>query len=206
MASSNYNYPLDLRFRLVALAPRILITDSSGQQVAYVHQKTFKLKEDIRIFSDESKSREIYRINADRMLDISAKYNFTDSESGKSMGYVQPQALRSIWSATYIIYDVNGNATHHVKEDNPWVKIGDALLSEIPVVGMFSGFLLHPSYTVYRGGDTTDLSQPIVKLKKESGFFEGVFSLDSLAPMNRDEEAKVMLAVLLMVQFMRRRG
>jgi hypothetical protein len=201
-----YSYPLDLTFRLVALAPRISVTDNTGRQVAFVHQKTFKLKEDIRIFSDESKSREIYRINADRIMDISAKYNLTDAAAGKSIGYVQPKALRSIWSATYMVYDVNGKATHFIKEDNPWVKIGDALLNEIPFVGLFSGFLLHPSYTAYRGEDIENTSNPVARLKKESGFFEGKFSIDSLSPMSGDEESRLMLAFLLMVQFMRRRG
>jgi hypothetical protein len=201
-----YRYPLHLRFRLVALAPRIIVTDSDGEQVLYVHQKTFKLKEDIRIYTDESKSREIYRINADRIMDISAKYHFTEANSGKQLGYTQPKALRSIWRATYIVYDANGTPTHHIKEDNPWVKIGDALLGEIPFVGIFTGFFLHPSYTAYRGGDTEDLSQPVAQIKKESGFFEGVFTINSDTPMSGEEEARVLLAFLLVVQFMRRRG
>ena len=45
-----FQYPLQLRFKLIALAPRIIVTDASGQEVLFVHQDTFKLKEDIHIY------------------------------------------------------------------------------------------------------------------------------------------------------------
>lgn len=203
---SIYKYPLNLRFKLIALAPRIIVTDSTGQQVAFVHQKTFKLKEDIRIYSDESKSREIYRIGADRVLDISAKYHFIDSANNQPLGYVQPKALRSIWRSTYVVYDVNGKPLYHIKEDNPWVKIGDALLSEVPVLGLFTGYFLNPSYTAYRGGDEEDTSEPVMKLTKQPAFFESQFTLTQEASISPQEEMSLLLAILLMIQFQRRRG
>lgn len=48
-----------------------------------VHEKCLSFKEDIRIYADESKSREIYRIGADKILDISAKYYFTDATNNQ---------------------------------------------------------------------------------------------------------------------------
>ncbi|MBC8099640.1 MAG: hypothetical protein H7Y11_09370 [Armatimonadetes bacterium] len=216
MQAAHYQYPLDLRFRLIALAPRIIVTDSSGQEVAFVHQNLWKLKEDVRIYTDQSKAREIFRIKADRILDIRTKYYFTQSDTERPLGYVQPRALRSIWRANYQVFDTSGAVTHFVREDNPWIKVGDALFSELPVVGIFSGMLLHPSYTIYRGSDTNDLSQPLMRLTKTAGFFEGKFVLDrlgsgdALAPkikiLDTEEEARLLLAMLLMIQFMRRRG
>ncbi|MEP7291542.1 MAG: hypothetical protein ABI835_07145, partial [Chloroflexota bacterium] len=79
-------YPLDLRFKLIALAPRIIVTDADGRDVCFVSQKTFKLKEDIQVFSDESKSVELYRIKANKIIDFSATYAFTDSTTGQSLG------------------------------------------------------------------------------------------------------------------------
>ncbi|MBK8024555.1 MAG: hypothetical protein IPK19_24785 [Chloroflexi bacterium] len=203
---SLYQYPLNLRFKLIALAPRITVTDASGRQVAYVHQKLWNLKEDVRIYTDEQKSREVFRINADRIIDVRAKYHFTDSATGQPLGYVQPRALMTIWRATYHIYDANGTVTHHIREDNPWVKVLDTLFQEIPFVGMFAGYLLHPSFTVYRGSEPEDLSMPVLNLKKEPAFFEGVFTLDRLGEMSPQDEQRALLATMLMIQFMRRRG
>lgn len=201
-----FNYPLTLRFKLIALAPRIIVTDASGQQVAYVHQKVWNLREDIRIFTDESKSHEVFRINADRILDIRAKYSFTDSANGQSLGYVQPAALRSIWRATYLIFAADGSVTHHIREDNPWVKVLDALFQEIPFVGLFAGYVLHPAYTAYRGSSREDTSVPTLHLTKQPGFFEGIFTIERVGDVTSQEEMRLLLALILMVQFMRRRG
>ena len=38
------NYPLNLTFKIVALAPQLSITDTAGNLHFYVKQKLFKLK------------------------------------------------------------------------------------------------------------------------------------------------------------------
>jgi hypothetical protein len=58
------NYPLDLSFKLLALASQIYIRDANGNLFGYVKQKLFKLKEDINIFADESQTRQLYNIKA----------------------------------------------------------------------------------------------------------------------------------------------
>lgn len=42
------NYPLTMSFKIVAINPQVTVTDTSGQVVAYVKQKAFRLKEDGR--------------------------------------------------------------------------------------------------------------------------------------------------------------
>ena len=48
------NYPIELTFKLLALASQIYIRDANGNLMGYVKQKMFKLKEDINIFADEN--------------------------------------------------------------------------------------------------------------------------------------------------------
>jgi uncharacterized protein YxjI len=204
---SFYQYPLSLRFKLIALAPRIIVTDASGQEVLFLSQKIFKLKEDIRIFLNQSKYQEVFRIRAEKVLDFNTRYNFYNSSNDNHLGSVKAKGWRSLWRATYHIDDPEGQQTHFIKEDNPWVKIWDALFSEIPFVGIFTGFLFHPSYTAYRGANREDESQPIMQLKKESAFFEGRYTIELNDPnITRVEEARALLSFMLMVQFMRRRG
>ena len=57
-----------------------LLSDASGNTIAYVRQKMFKLKEDISIFADETKSQVNFKIKADRWLDFSAAYSITNAE------------------------------------------------------------------------------------------------------------------------------
>lgn len=72
MVLKNLNYPLDFKFKISTLSSDFNITDKNGNYVAYVRQKMFKLKEDVVVFSDESKSNELFRIKADRWLDFNA--------------------------------------------------------------------------------------------------------------------------------------
>jgi hypothetical protein len=199
----NAQYPLNIRFKLVALAPRMIVTDALGNQVAFVSQKVLALKEDIKVFTDESRSQELYRINADRIVDFSANYRFTDSSSNQSLGAIRSKGWRSIWKATYEIVNASNNLTHRITEDNPWVKIGDTLLGEVPILGMFSGYFLNPSYTAH----DEQTGQAVMQLVKKPAFFEGQFRLEKLDPnLSPEVETRLMLGFMLMVQFMRRRG
>jgi uncharacterized protein YxjI len=196
-------FPLDIRFKLIALAPRMFVTDATGQNVCFVSQKVLALKEDIQVYTDESRSNELYRIKADRILDFSAVYRFTRTANGQGFGAIRSKGWRSIWRATYEVTDANDNITHKIEEDNPWVKVGDALLGEVPVLGMFTGYFLHPKYSAY----DINTNQPVMTLTKKNAFFEGRFGLEKLDPsLSPEVEARLLLSFMLMVQFMRRRG
>jgi phage-related protein len=201
-----FNYPLNLRFKLVALSPQIIVTDASEREVMYVHQKVFNIREDIRVFSDTTRSQEIFRINTERILDLNSKYKFTNQTTGQYLGHVRPRALRSIWRATYLVYDENDVPQHHIREDNPWVKVLDSIVGQIDYVNWFTGFFLNPTYTIYRGDNREDISTPLFHLKKRPAFFEGVFIIEQVADVTPAEEARIILASMLMIQFMRRRG
>ena len=202
-----FNYPLNLRFKLVALTPRIIVTDNNVEEVLFVKQKVLALREDIRIFSDQSESREVYNIKAEQILDFNTRYNFYDSKSSQHLGSVKARGWRSIWSATYHIDDPQQKQMMYIKEDNPWVKIADSIFGDLPVIGWLSGFVFHPSYTCYRGADVDDRSQPIMRITKQGAFFENMFNIELLDPqIDPDQETSAILSFMLMVQFMRRRG
>jgi hypothetical protein len=199
-------YPLQLNFKLIALAPRIRMHDAAGNEVFYVHQRTFKLKEDVRVYADESKSRELYQIRADRIIDFSAKYHIYTSDTGATIGAIKHRGVRSIWSATYEFYDPYDQQSHLMKEDNPWVKVLDALTNEIPFVGLFTGYIFNPTYTIYRG-QSKETGQPVMRLSKKPAFFESAFEIQKLDDnITSDEELRILLSILMAVQMERSRG
>ncbi len=202
-----YQYPLKLRFKLIALAPRIIVTDASGQEVMFISQKTFKLREDVRVFESQAKERELFSIRAEKIMDFNTRYNFTYSPKDQLIGSIKAKGWRSIWSATYLIDDPDGTTKHVITEDNPWVKVMDALFLQIPFIGALAGYVFHPSYTLYSGSSRDNLNQPLMQIKKESGFFEGVYSIHNLdESVSQTIEMQAILSFALMVQFMRRRG
>lgn len=193
------NYPLQLSFKLLAIASQIYLTDSSGRLLCYVKQKLFKLKESITVFADESQTQPMYQIDADRVLDFSASYHFSDPQ-GNQFGAIKRQGMRSLWSAHYDIFVGNGPG-FVVQEANPWVKVLDSLLGEIPVLGMFTGYLFHPAYIVTRPN-----GQEVMRLEKQPAFFEGKFTLERNGMLNEHEEICVLLGLMMVVLLERARG
>jgi uncharacterized protein YxjI len=196
-------YPLTLNFKVLALGPQIFVRNAAGQEIMYVHQKAFKLKEDINVFTDSKKTNVLFNIKADRIIDFSANYTFTDT-AGNVIGKIKRQGAKSIWKASYILMDAAGNQIGHIKEDNPWIKVIDAIVGEIAILGIFSGYFFNPSYTLYRGDGET---QPVIHVKKPPAFLEGKFTFNKAAePMNPTEETTWLLGCMMMVLLERSRG
>jgi len=62
----------------------IYVDDPNTQQeVGYIKMKAWKLREDIRLFSDRSMQREILQIHARQIIDFGATYDVTDSSTGQ---------------------------------------------------------------------------------------------------------------------------
>ena len=193
-------YPLQLSFKIVALAPQIFVTDAQGQEVCYVRQKLLKLKESVSVFADSTRERQLCQIDADRVIDFSAAYHFTDM-SGERFGAIRRHGMKSIFKAHYDILDEQGAQQFTVSEDNALVKVLDATFGEIPVLGMFTGYFFHPSYTV-KASDGTE----VVKARKEPAFFEGRFSIEKLIDLDEVTELRILMSLLMMVLLERSRG
>lgn len=195
------NFPIDFTFKLLAIASQIYIRDANGNLIGYVKQKLFKLKEDINIFADENQTQLLFNIKADRVIDFSAQYNFT-SASGQFLGSIKRRGMRSIWKANYEITDANGQQILQINEESAWTKVFDALLGEVPVLGMFSGYLFNPAYIISRMDNT-----PVLRLQKQPAFFESKFQLLPQAPFSSaSEESLILLSALAMTLLERSRG
>ncbi len=196
----NLQYPLFLKFKLTTLSSDFTITDSNENSLAYVRQKMFRLKEDVVVFNNESKSQENFRIRANQWIDFNASYAITDS-FGKNLGKIARKGMRSIWKATYNIFDQNDTQKYKVQEENAWVKVLDGMVGEIPIIGMLTGYFLNPSYIVHDNN-----GKEIYRLKKMPSFFGRKFQLDQLNDIADEEETLVVLSLMMMVLLERAKG
>jgi uncharacterized protein YxjI len=189
------NYPLSLSFKIIAFNPQVKITDASGQTVLYVKQKALALKEAVRVFADEQQSQHLYNINANKIIDFSAQYNIT-TVHGQPVGTVKRQGMKSLWKASYVISDHTGAEVGLIHEENPWMKVLDALVSDIPFVGMF----INPAYLVDLNG------QNVLHLKKQPAVFEGKFTLTKRGEFNEAQERLLLTSLIMMLMLERSRG
>lgn len=193
------NYPLQLSFQILSVARKLAVVDAAGNLSFFVKQKMFKLKESVTVFADEEQKLPLYELKADRVIDFSASYHFNDAK-GTHVGTVRRKGMKSIWKARYDIVNGSGRALT-IQETNPWAKVCDSLLGEIPILGMFSGYLFHPEYLVAREDGTA-----VMRLKKEPAFFQGKFSIEKLATVSEEEETRILLSLIMMVLLERQRG
>lgn len=194
------SYPLTIRFKVVALARQFSIEDSSGRLLMYVKQKAFKLREDVSVYADQAQTRVLYRINADRIIDWSARYSISD-ESGAEIGAIKQQGMRSIWRTRYDIFR-GDRVVFEVREENPWAKVGDSFLGEIPVLGFFAGYLFHPKYLI-----STAEGAPVLRATKQPALFEGKFRIERLeTPLNAEDERLLVIGALTTVLLEKNRG
>jgi len=190
-----YKYPLNLSFKIIALNPQIKITDASGQTVLYVKQKALALKETVKVFADERQQAELYDIKANKIIDFSAQYNI-NTFAGSPVGTVKREGMKSLWKATYNVLDNSGVQVGLIHEENPWVKVLDGLLSDVPFVGMF----INPAYLVDLQGQT------VMYLKKQPAWLEGKFTLTRRGQFSEAEEALLLPSIIMMLLLERMRG
>lgn len=190
-------YPLTLKFKIVAVAPQITVTDASGASICYVKQKLFKLKERIEVFTDSSKTQKLAEIGADKIIDWSATYTISDP-SGNTFGAVKRSGMKSLWRAHYDILK-DGQKVFEIREGNPMTKFFDSLFEGIPIIGMLSGYLFHPTYEIK---DTA--GELCYHLKKQPAFLEGVFKIEETK--DTPDDVLVLMSVLMMALLERQRG
>ena len=159
----------------------------------------FKLKEKVEIYNDEKQSQLIFRIEADRMLDFSANYSFTDA-AGNEWGSVRRKGMRSLWAAHYQVMQ-DDQVDMEIGEESPMKKILEGILGEIPLIGLAAVYLLNPTYLVKRPDGT-----PLLKLIKKPAVFEGKILLEKLNDMPEDDELRSLMALLMLVLLERGRG
>ncbi len=198
-----FKYPLHLKFKLFTLTPQVSVKDSSGTEILYVRQKLFALKEEVKVYSDSSQAKQLFVINANKIIDFGAEYAITDSSSNKIIGLIKQQGLKTIWRATYLLRDTTGADKYKITEANPWVKVLDGLVSQIPIVSIFTGYMFHPKYFVH----TINGGTHVVTLAKQPSFFEIAFDIELIErDMSSEDEALITTGLMMMVLLQKGRG
>lgn len=194
------NYPLSVSFKLLTLLSQLTVTDASGNTVCYLKRK-LSWKEKITIFTDSGQTQPLFYIEGNKAIAVSPVYTFTDAATGKELGTVTCNGWRSLWNIDYQIRPVGlENATLAIDEENPWIKVIDGIVGEIPVIGLATSFLFHPAYLVKRG-DTK-----VLRLVKKPSLFESKFALEKHGELTNDEETLALLGLLVMILAAKNRG
>lgn len=107
-----------LKRQAIALAGKFRVYDPLNTLVMYSEQKMFRLREDIRVYADESKTREVLSIKARQIMDFSAAYDVVDVEMNQKVGVLRRKGLRSLLRDEWEVLDENDNVKGLLFEDS----------------------------------------------------------------------------------------
>jgi uncharacterized protein YxjI len=106
-----------LKRQVFALTGKFRVYDPSENLVLFSEQKMFRLREDIRVYSDESKSQELLVIKARQIIDFSAAYDVMDALTGEKVGVLRRKGWRSLLRDEWEVLDANDQLRGLLFED-----------------------------------------------------------------------------------------
>jgi uncharacterized protein YxjI len=162
---------------------------STGEPICFVEQKRFKFKEDIRFYTDDSKSHELMRIKARQRFDPRARYDVTDS-TGAKVGEIQKVFGESLLRSTYMLYDGAGNEVAKATEKSLAVALFRRLVGFVPYVGDFADWLPIPyHFDFLRGGQTVGTHS------RQAWKFRDTYTIDMSGDPEKAVDRRLILAI-----------
>ncbi|DAC12248.1 MAG TPA: hypothetical protein D7H73_04935 [Candidatus Poseidoniales archaeon] len=92
--------------------------ESMRSMIGYSKMAALKLKEDIRVYSDESKSTELLIIKQKGILDFTGGFSIVDGQTGESLGTLRRKGMKSILRDSWILVDDKENVIGSLGEES----------------------------------------------------------------------------------------
>ena len=168
-----------LKRQAIALAGKFRFYDPMGNLVMFSEQKMFKLREDIRVYSDEAKTQEVLSIKARQFIDFSAAYDVVDTGMNQKVGVLRRKGLRSLLRDEWEVLDAGDNLKGLLFEDS----IGLALLRRLVL-----GHWLPQNYDITFG------QTRVADIKQNFNLFRYELNLDFSMDVNRQLDRRLGIA------------
>jgi hypothetical protein len=107
----------------------------AGPPIAYIRQRKLKIKEEIRFFSDEAETQEIFQIKARTWLDTGgSKYDVIDARDG-NLGLLEHVFGKSLFRSTWRVSTPEGEEIAIAQERSQALAIARRLIDFVPDIG-----------------------------------------------------------------------
>ena len=179
-----------IRKKILTYTNKYWIEDYNGNLLGFCKQKFFKLKEDIRIFTDESESQELFRIKQEQITDMWGKFSVLDSTTGMKVGIIKRKIISAYSRDQWEIFNNNEQLIGGIYE----TTMGRALTRKF-VPG---GALVPEKMTIELNG------QPIAEVNQKFKLIGDVWEMNC-EKVPPDFDRRVLLSTMLLMGTIERR-
>ncbi len=158
------------------------IYDAEGMLLFYSHQKAFRLREDIRLYTGAEMEKEVLTISAREVVDFSAAYDVTDATTGERVGGLKRRGFKSMLRDEWVLTDASEAEIGVVREESPALAI---IRRFIEILALF----LPQSYHVEMDG------RPVASYKQNFNPFVMKITADFTSDTERRLDRRLGLAM-----------
>ncbi|GHF83583.1 MULTISPECIES: hypothetical protein [Deinococcus] len=207
LQSGHIQFPVSIDFKF-SLFTEMRVTDAGGQLLAVVKEKKFSIRDEVKVYADESRRTQTHGIRAKGLLAGALDWKATRHivrASGQPVGALQAHGMRTLWAASYDLQDASGRTAFTIRDDQPWLGVIEGVIDAVPFVGDVAGmafdYLVNPTYTV-----TDAAGQPAYRVHKKRSFLSRRFRIEELHPRGGADDELVLLGLVQLILRERERG
>ncbi len=127
------------------------VYDAQGGLVGYCKQKAFKLKEDIRLYTDESCSKELLVLSARNVIDFGATYD-VKTPAGDAIASLRRKGMKSSFVRDeWLVFDEHGEQIAMIQEQGSIAPLARRYVDNI-------AWLMPQRFDVTRGAGTPPIA------------------------------------------------
>ncbi|MEE2738188.1 MAG: hypothetical protein VX435_08190 [Planctomycetota bacterium] len=119
---SSSNYVIRKTF-LKLFGSSFRIYDEYGRVVFFSNQKALRLKEDFRLFSDETMQHELLAMQARQILDIGVTFDIFDSRTKEHIGCLRRKGIKSMFRDEWLILGPDEHEIAVIQEESGLLAI-----------------------------------------------------------------------------------
>jgi hypothetical protein len=174
----------NIRKKVLTIWNKYWIEDSTGNILGFTKQKLLKLKEDIRVYTDESMNNEIFRIKQEQIFDVWGSFAIIDSYTNSVLGYIKRGFFSEFGRDAWEIQDINHQPIGRIFEQS----LSRALVRKYLPGGGF----VPEKMTVELNGS------PIAKIDQDFKIIGDIWRMNCIAvPHNFDRRVLISCMILM---------
>ncbi len=175
------------KFSLVVNEYDIELPD--GGQVAFVRQKPFAFKEELRFSPGRGVDQTLLTMKARSRFDPTATYD-VNGPDGASVGIVRKAFGASLLRSTWVLESPEGTEIATARERKVWVALFRRMVGFVPYVGAVADFLPIPYDFVFFQDE-----QELGHFRRRRGSLRDSYDLDLSHDVKRTLDRRLVLAV-----------